>query len=99
MSVHERLPRLLGAAAAALLLLFAAAAAKGQQGEDPGSGLRPAYSPGQTSSQFRGSFSSSVTLIPERESLEREADDARIRFGPLKLRPVLTLGDFGYTNN
>ncbi|MCL4806569.1 MAG: hypothetical protein KJ062_02040, partial [Thermoanaerobaculia bacterium] len=66
MSVHERLPRLLGAAAAALLLLFAAAAAKGQQGEDPGSGLRPAYSPGQTSSQFRGSFSSSVTLIPER---------------------------------
>lgn len=99
MSVHERLPRLLGAAAAALLLLFAAAAAKGQQGEDPGSGLRPAYSPGQTSSQFRGSFSSSVTLIPERESLEREADDARIRLGPLKLRPVLTLGDFGYTNN
>lgn len=99
MSVHERLPRLLGAAAAALLLLFAAAAAKGQQAEDPGSGLRPAYSPGQTSSQFMGSFSSSVTLIPERESLEGEVDEARIRLGPLKLKPTLSIGNFGYTNN
>lgn len=98
MSVHERLPRLLGAAAAAVLFLFAAAAARGQEAE-PGGGLRPAYSPSQTSSQFMGSFSTSVTLIPERESLEREADQARIRLGPLRLRPVLSLGNFGYTNN
>ena len=75
MSVHERLPRLLGAAAAAVLFLFAAAAARGQEAE-PGGGLRPAYSPSQTSSQFMGSFSSSVTLIPERESLEKEVEEA-----------------------
>ena len=97
MSVHERLPRLIAAAAAAVLLLFAAAA-RGQE-TGAGSGLRPAYSPGMTSSQFMGSFSSSVTLIPERDSLEGEADQARIRLGPLKMRPVLTLGNFGYTNN
>jgi hypothetical protein len=95
--VRERLPRLIGAAAASVLLLFAVAA-RGQE-SGPGTGLRPASSPAMTSSQFMGSFSSSVTLIPERESLEREADDARIRLGPLKIRPVLTLGNFGYTNN
>jgi hypothetical protein len=95
LSAQERLPRLIGAAAASVLLLFAAAA----RGQETGTGLRPASSPAMTSSQFMGSFSSSVTLIPERESLEREAADARIRLGPLKIRPVLTLGNFGYTNN
>jgi len=64
-----------------------------------GGALRPTRSPAMTSSQFMGSFSSSVTLIPERELLETEVKEARIRLGPLKLRPILNIGNLGYTDN
>lgn len=86
-----------GAAALAALLV----AAGGAQAQEQGSGgaLRPAQSPAMTSSQFMGSFSSAVTLIPEREALEAEVKEARVRLGPLKLRPVLNVGNLGYTNN
>ena len=97
MSVRRRL-RGRAALAAFAVLFFGAASARAQ---DTGAGgaLRPATSPAQTSSQFMGSFQSSVTLIPERASLEAEVKEARIRLGPLKLRPILNLGNFGYTNN
>jgi hypothetical protein len=98
LSAQERLPRLIAAAAAAVLLLFAAAA-RGQETNDGETARRPSFSLTQSGSQSTGSFSSSVTLLPERESLEREADQARIRLGPLKLRPILNIGNLGYTNN
>lgn len=85
------------ARAAALGLLLAAAPVLAQEGA-PG-GLRPAYMGAQAGSQLTGAFASTVTLIPEREELEKEADEARIRLGPLKLRPQLSIGNFGYTNN
>ena len=46
-----------------------------------------------------GSFQSSVTVIPDREELEAEVKQARVRLGPLKLRPILNVGNLGYTNN
>ena len=78
--------------------LLLAGTARAQEAGTGGS-LRPARSPAMTSSQFMGSFSSSVTLIPERESLETEVKEARVRLGPLKLRPILNIGNLGYTDN
>lgn len=78
--------------------LLVGGAARAQEA-GTGGALRPASSPAMTSSQFMGSFQSSVTLIPERESLEGEVKEARVRLGPLKLRPVLNIGNLGYTNN
>ncbi|MFN7986215.1 MAG: hypothetical protein U0529_02005 [Thermoanaerobaculia bacterium] len=86
-----------GAVLAAGLLVVTAAA----RAQDAGTGgaLRPARSPAMTSSQFMGSFQSSVTLIADRESLEAEVKEARIRLGPLKLRPILNIGNLGWTDN
>lgn len=97
MSVHARLPRLVATALVALGLLFAAEAARGQEGGS--GGLRPAVMQGATGGTGGGTFESSVTPLPERESLENEAREARIRLGPLRLHPTLSIGNFGYTNN
>jgi hypothetical protein len=95
-SVRARLPRLLAAALAALGLLFAAEAARGQEAGT--GGLRPAVIRAFTGTGS-GVFATSVTMLPERESLESEAREARIRLGPLRLRPTLSIGNLGYTNN
>jgi len=89
----------LRARAAALAGLLVAAAGAQAQEQGSGGALRPSRSPAMTSSQFMGSFSSAVTLIPDRETLEAEVKDARLRLGPLKLRPVLNIGNLGYTDN
>ncbi len=82
---------------AAFALVLAVPAALAQQ--PSGGGLQPVLPPAMTSSQFMGSFSSSVTLIPKRESLVAEAEAMRLRFGPLRVRPRLYVGNLGYTNN
>lgn len=82
---------------AACALFLAVPAARAQQ--PSGGGLQPVLPPATTSSQFMGSFSSSVTLIPKRESLVAEAEAMRLRFGPLRVRPRLYVGNLGYTNN
>lgn len=84
-------------AAALVLLLLSRSPARAQQ--PTGAGLQPVLPPAMTSSQFMGSFSSSVTLIPKRESLVAEAQAMKLRFGPLRVRPRLYVGNLGYTNN
>lgn len=62
-------------------------------------GLQPAFSQGALNSQYLGSGTTTVAVVPEREGLFEEARQSRFRLGPLRLHPVLYIGNLGYTNN